>query len=359
MQLQEFRSSLARGGLLPENRGLSPITPRSALSEWHGPFSARSTDTGPLSATLSVGSANLNRPIPDKDSLPALSPGPSSAPSGMPWPKDNATSSQRPRALSSVRSSPTYVDPAGHIIPTLNIIEPERPEIKTKTITVPSFPHKEDDSATPTQTLTSPRATEFAMAPLNPSAEVESADAFGLMSPTSTEFGSSPFDRSALLAQLGMGSMHQQDQGPARSQSLRVRHSPSNSQHNPQNLSTPAKRTLRGKVSSPSIREQQELQRLQADIEARLHIEQQQHHHQQHPQPLQQAVETDVSSSESFCDALMSPRATEFTENPFAMAFPAPVTAPTGETPSTTGLDPRSPAQKGVSPIVRNISDVL
>lgn len=354
MQLQEFRSSLARGGLLPENRGLSPITPASALNEWRSPFSARSTESGPLSAALSVGSANLNRPIPDADSLPALSPGPSSAPSGMPWPKDSTTPDSRPRALSSVRTSPTYVDPAGHIIPSLNIVEPERSEIKTKTITVPTFPHITDESATPTEPLASPRSTEFAMAPLKPSAEVDSADAFGLMSPTSMEFASSPFDRSALLAQLGMGSMQQHDHVPIRTRS-------NNSQPKSHNLGTPARKTLRGKISSPSIREQKELQRLQADIEKKLYIEQQQsHQHRDQDQlTLPQSSNHTNPPAEGFGDALMSPRATEFTENPFAISL-APTPAPSKpDEQRPAGLDPRSPAHKGVSPITRNIGDVL
>jgi len=367
MQLQEFRSSLARGGLLPENRGLSPITPGSALSEWHGPFSSRSTDAGPPSSTLSVGSAGLQRPIPDTDSLPALSPGPSSAPSGMPWPKDHTEQSQRPRALSSTRTSPTYVDPAGHLIPSLNVIEPERPEVKRKVVTVPTFPHKEEEAMTPTDVVRSPRSTEFAMTSLKPSMAVESADSFGLMSPTSTEFDSSPFDRSALLAQLGMGSMHQHDNGIARARSLGVRHSPQSSRDESRNLGTPGGKKLRGKVSSPSIREQQELQRLQADIEARLHIEQKQqqqqqpqHREQQQSQPAQHSDNVTLPMFEGSGEALMSPRATEFTENPFAMTLspPAP-TAPTGERQKASGQDPRSPAHKGVSPITRNIGDVL
>jgi tyrosine-protein phosphatase len=357
MQLQEFRSSLARGGLLPENRGMSPITPASALHEWRSPFSARSTDTAPLSAALSVGSASLNRPIPDTDSLPALSPGPSSAPSGMPWPQDTAAQSQRPRAISSVRTSPTYVDPAGHVVPSLNIVEPEREEVKTKTITVPTFPRKANGPATPAEVVTSPRATEFAMTPLQPSTDVESADSFGLMSPTSMGYSSSPFDRSALLAQLGMGSMQHHDLPPVRSRS--------NIQRNAGSLATPGGRTLRGKVSSPSIREQQELQRLQADIEKKLHIEQQQQNYQNHHQNqslLPQSTKCVQPTIEDFGVALMSPRATEFTDNPFATALaPQPSSTTTTSTDALrpSGPDPRSPAHKGVSPITRNIGDVL
>jgi tyrosine-protein phosphatase len=233
-------------------------------------------------------------------------------------------------------------------------VEPERQEINTKTFTLPAFPYKADGSATPTEALTSPRSTEFAMAPLNPSADVESADAFGLMSPTSTEFASSPFDRSALLAQLGMGSMQHHDQVPLRTRS-------NNPQSKPRSLATPSGKMLRGKVSSPSIREQQELQRLQADIEKKLHIEQQQNHqHQHHHQPLMpQPTGAAHPMLGGFGDALMSPRATEFTENPFAVALAPSAAITITEEQKPTALDPRSPAHKGVSPITRNIGDVL
>ncbi|KAI9672861.1 MAG: hypothetical protein M1831_000297 [Alyxoria varia] len=77
-------------------------------------------------------------------------------------------------------------------------------------------------------------------------------------------------------------------------------------------------------------------------------------------------------------DTLMSPRATEFTANPFHSATtPLPISPKISEasetsegahsgdggsgqiTPKADVVDPRSPAQKGVSPIVRNIFDVF
>ena len=137
-----------------------------------------------------------------------------------------------------------------------------------------------------------------------------------------------------------------------------IRTRSSNSPPNSRNLNTPGWKTLRGKISSPSIREQQELQRLQADIEKKLHIEQQQSNQlrEQDPPTLSQSTQP---TDEGFGDALMSPRATEFTENPFAIALAPPAVSTKPDEQRPTGLDPRSPAHKGVSPITRNIGDVL
>jgi len=349
MQLQEFRSSLARGGLLPSDRGLSPITPSSALSEWPGPFSAR--PLGPQSAVgpFSAGLAATANP-PDEESLPGLSPGPSSAPSGMPWSNEEKVPEERPRAVTNICSTSTYVDPSGHVIPVLQVVEPEAPsDIKPRSIEIPAPTINEDDAATPTEALSSPRSAEFAMTPLKPCKEADPADAFGLMSPSSTEFASSPFDRPVILAQLGMGSMRQQDDAPNRTRSLNTRNANLNRSGQTNTLGTPPSRRLRGKISSPSMREQQELQRLQADIESKLHL-------QQTP-----ARPTFAMNGSSIDGALMSPRATEFTQNPFAlaMAIPPENTVKPDEAPHSTGSDPRSPAQKGVSPIIRNIGDIL
>jgi tyrosine-protein phosphatase len=347
MQLQEFRSSLARGGLLPDNRGMSPITPSSAFGEWQSPF-ARTSLAGPLSAGLASDTRSTS-----SGSLP-FSPGPSSAPSGLPWPKESRAPDQQSRSVSSSRtSSSAYVNTSGHVIPVLNVVEPDRENIRSTSLCIPTIPEKEDETTTPTISIASPRTAEFAMTPLHPSPEVDSADAFGLMSPTATEFTSSPFDRPSLLAQLGMGSMRQQENLPARTRSLRSSVSPHMSIQ-PGGLITPSQsRRLRAKISSPSIREQQQLQRLQADIETKLHIQQHQH------VPTSRTADTFPNMS----DALMSPRATEFTQNPFASMSPVstePAAATAAEPQrNTVAADPRSPAQSGIAPITRNLEDFL
>ncbi|RMZ69824.1 Tyrosine- phosphatase MSG5 [Pyrenophora seminiperda CCB06] len=127
-------------------------------------------------------------------------------------------------------------------------------------------------------------------------------------------------------------------------------------------LSTPAK-MIRTRFSSPNMREQRKLQKLQTEIQSRL-------------PPVPQHTADDL-------DALMSPRAEEFTRNPFHFEVQSPTDdaspvssnetikdgrnghsaweepLPRQWTPEKATVDPRSPVQTGSSPIVRNIWDVL
>lgn len=336
MQLQEFRSSLARGGLLPGNRGLSPVTPSSALSEWNGPFSNKPSPLATREPLSAVEPPSVSARSPADE---AVSPGPSSAPSGFVWPPNEK---QRGLSINPVKPTTAYVDPSGHVVPVLKVIEMD--PLRSRR------PQVEEKRRAPTRepTLTSPRTADFAMTPLQPSKEADPADTFGLMSPTSTEYASNPFDRSALLASLGMGSMRADEETPRRSLSLRNRDRalPLNGA-NGQRLQPEGPRRLRPKLSSPTLREQQQLQSLQAKIEATL--------------PTRNQPSAQLSSDDD--EALMSPRATEFTSNPFALSLSIPSPNPPQEPPSgpprTSDVDPRSPAHKSQSPIVRNIFDVL
>jgi tyrosine-protein phosphatase MSG5 len=134
-------------------------------------------------------------------------------------------------------------------------------------------------------------------------------------------------------------------------------------------LSTPSKsNSIRTRFSSPNLREQRRLHKLQTEMEALLP------HRLPHPP---QAADD--------LDALMSPRAEEFTRNPFHVNFRAadndaspassnetikeghlrsewsePQPLPQQHTPhKAVEDDPRSPVQTGSSPITRNIWDVL
>ena len=81
----------------------------------------------------------------------------------------------------------------------------------------------------------------------------------------------------------------------------------------------------------------------------------------EHRESFVQATQDDMS------DALLSPRATEFTKNPFADILstgaagePTSCVVSGGRTEATEEKDPRSPVQKaGSSPIVRNIADAF
>ncbi|KAI7231078.1 hypothetical protein KC330_g6615 [Hortaea werneckii] len=355
MQLQEFRSSLARGGLLPGNRGYTPITPSSAYNGWRGPFAADPSDPISMNAPLSASVATKSQTA-TKEEVPAISPGPSSAPSGLHWPvPDQAEPSkgpQRERSSSAVKPASPYVDPAGHVVPVLNVVEPGASDDLQTAHATPDLSH--DDQATPTE-IASPRSAEFAMTPLQPPKDVESADSFGIMSPTTTEFASSPFDRSTLLASVGMGSMQPND-APRRTLSSQTHpktvtsnNASAPSQQHHAGLDVTQAPKLRGKISQPSLKEQQELQSLQAKIEASLH-----HRPAQPPDPSPGRGDMD--------EALMSPRATEFTHNPFSFEITSPPEEQQKQgqdAPRIPDSDPRSPAHQGVSPITRNIMDVL
>ncbi|MBE7180207.1 MAG: hypothetical protein INR71_03195, partial [Terriglobus roseus] len=104
-------------------------------------------------------------------------------------------------------------------------------------------------------------------------------------------------------------------------------------------------RSLKPKFSSPNLAEQRRLQQLQTEIESQL--------------PLGASA-----ASSPDLDALMSPRATEFTVNPFHGAVGEEDDAERGRllvpaAQEATKDDPRSPAQVGISPITRSIFDVL
>jgi tyrosine-protein phosphatase len=130
-------------------------------------------------------------------------------------------------------------------------------------------------------------------------------------------------------------------------------------------LTTPGKQaSIKTRFSSPNMREQRKLHKLQTEMEALL---------PPRSPGLPHALD-DI-------DALRSPRATEFTRNPFHVDLSSPVDEPspvssnetikdgldhrewretfTWTPPRPISEDPRSPVQTNSSPIVRNIWDVL
>lgn len=285
----------------------------------------------------------------------------------------------------------------------------------------------DDDKDQPKDDLTSPRATEFHMTPLKP--RVADEDPFGLTSPTRGEFN--PFDRPRSI--LTLKGSEQEDRRPSfqailppahqtfngfasldgTAQTHTIFESPvplamfapkqfplvgprvdslSNSparqalNHSDPHTPTPAAlpqvppsprsptetflatpgKAIKTRFSSPNIREKRHLQRLQTEIQSKL------------PRAsVPQHAADDL-------DALMSPRAEEFTRNPFRIELQSPgedaspvssdetirdgrnghftweEPIPTRQwTPEKATADPRSPVQTGGSPIVRNIWDVL
>jgi len=342
--LQEFRTALMRPvGRLGGTRTLSPESPSLPAGDWSrpGPYADNSTqeklppNTAPLPAPTRLSSSLAVNP-----ELATIRPGPSSAPSGVAWPSHDDRLSTMSQHVPLKSQDAAYVDPSGHVIPVVKIIEEphaDEPEVsraaKDRPRSLNLDNHSRHDSGRHVPTVPSSSFAEFAMGPLHPSEEVAPADTFGLMSPTTTEFQHSPLDRDTLLGTLGMGTVIQNPNQP--------RHLPVNTEES--SLSSKREKAgknvpLRPKLSSPSLREQRELEAIQSQLQA------------------SRTQHTDAEQAESAgLEALMSPRAFEFTQNPFAVV--SEVTQTTAAV--SGGDDPRSPPQKGVSPITRKIFDVL
>lgn len=300
----------------------------------------------------------------------------------------------------------------------------EAPEITSPVAT--HFPKDIFGSTDPLEEeLKSPRATEFHMTPLKP--RIADDDPFGLTSPTRAEFNL--FDRPSIAAikkaeseerrpsfQAILPPAHQTFNGfasldgtahtrpafqgpvpfsiPPQKQSWETQPR-IDSLNTPQETDTPAfaetqtpvpvelpkvpatpqtpshaflstpSKAIRTRFSSPNMRDQRKLHKLQTQIQSKLP-----------KQPVAQHAADDI-------DALMSPRAEEFTRNPFHIEIQSPTDdsspvssnetikdgrnghaiweepVPRQWTPEKATVDPRSPVQTGVSPIVRNIWDVL
>lgn len=160
------------------------------------------------------------------------------------------------------------------------------------------------------------------MTSLRPSAETSPEDHFGIMSPTSSTFAHSPLDRAALLGSLGMGSTIHIDNTRRRTQNFSV---PFRKYATPPPVVQVATGVFPGMQKPPLIR-----------------------------QTLLNAPSLNV---DSLLDPLLSPRATTFTLNPFSAD--APVARRPSAVMQMANEDPRSPAQQGTNPIVRNIADAL
>lgn len=274
--------------------------------------------------------------------------------------------------------------------------------------------------------VVSPRAEEFHMAPFHPDMPKDE-DPYGLTSPTRFEFSSSTFDRPSLDVlrddedrrpsfQAILPPAHQTFNGfasldgtaqtqPSFPGALPLRtidaQQTSAEEHRVDSLNTPVTaeaktvseittptlqsiskppatpktpkdvflstpvKGIRTRFSSPNLRAQRKLHKLQTEMESKLP--------RKSPQP--QHAADDI-------DALMSPRAEEFTRNPFHFTLQKPdedaspassnetikdgrnghsweEPLPRQWTPEKATIDPRSPVQTGSSPITRNIWDVL
>jgi len=397
MQLQEFRSGLTRNSRKENNFQSQLFTvPRKLSTALSSASTSGSFDVGSLGSPETPRTAPLP---PDRDTSPNRartgSTGPFTAAPTEPgegsfwdqafrrsWGSFQAPTDMGLERVSIVHDAPVtpYVDPKGHVVPMVTVFQKDAPatpppdsnqesvdgakSLKRKT---PNFsrqlPLRRDyDTDSPMTdapmfpTILSPRAEEFHMVGIQKfESNAPSSDMFGILSPLTTEFPKNPFekfDSRAADRQTGFSFF---PPAPSEAEPLSLK-SPTSSTFPLRNdslqptlsLDTPPQRKqgLRTKFSSPNLQESRRLQHIQQNIEASL------------PQ-----VASSPTRSFDDLDALMSPRATEFTVNPFHDLLAVKDSSEEPErspvTPTSSDIDPRSPAIHGISPITRSIFDVL
>jgi len=408
MQLQEFRSSLLRSArrehgyssqIFTLPRKLSTALSSASTTDHFTP----ETESGPVTPrTAPLSPENASQIKPSTGNMGSFSAGPVEPAQGSFWEpgfrRSWGSSSTTDLTLQAVSVGDTpYVDAKGHLVPIVTVMEQEQsplslsPEVHTygptqlnlerskslkqKTINFskPLSPRRDledldspmQDAGVPTfspHTFSplsfSPRLEEFRMTPVvTENKFMEKHDASGIFSPITPNFSQNPYGR------LEKTTEHSPSGLSIHEQILRMPSFPFSPSH-PQQSKTPSRndsleptvpvitppsnRSVRTKFSSPSLREQVRLQRLQTQIKASL-----------------PNVPASPHSLDDI-DALMSPRSTEFTLNPFhALLSPSTGTpqrqliSETIMSPTSSSSDPRSPAQHGISPITRNILDVL
>jgi tyrosine-protein phosphatase len=393
MQLQEFRSSLLRSArrehgysnqMFTIPRKLSTALSSASTTDHFTP----ETESGPVTPrTAPLPPENASQIRPTTGNMGPFSAGPVEPGQGSFWEPgfrrswgSNSTTDLTLQAV-SVSDTP-YVDAKGHLVPIVTVMEQGQspvslsPEahtyspaqlgfersksLKRKTINFSkplALRRDLEDLDSPMQDAgipnLSPTCEEFHMTPVGTDNHLmEKHDISGIFSPFTPSFGRlektpehSPSGLSIHEQILRMPSFHfshsppQQSKTPNRNDSLEL---------TVPVTTPPRKPSVRTKFSSPSLREQIHLHRLQTQIEASL----------PHSPGSQHSLD-DI-------DALMSPRSTEFTINPFhTLLSPSPSTpqrqfeSSSTVTPTSSESDPRSPAQHGISPITRNILDVL
>lgn len=426
MQLQEFRSGLLRNSRRDNAYQAEHYTmPRKSSANLSSASTSGSFDvasgsvSGPATPRTAPLAPDMQSPTSRarSGSLGPLSAAPVEQGEGSFWdagfrrswgsgPASNGIDLNR---VSIVSDTP-WVDPMGHVVPMVTVIQHEASNEPTSDIMpqntfresfheqkldrikslkrkTPNFsrqlPLRRDYDTDTSMVdppsfqipdLMSPRADEFHMVGIEKAHAPVHDEDFGILSPIATEFPKDPFgssfEKSASVTspkELNQNSLSTtmspkehttfaffpSDWNPTESLALK---SPNTAQVNlglesehslhpirmPSNGSRHSSpKALRQKYSSPNLQDSKRLHAMQDEIEASL------------PSPKRHFDDL---------DALMSPRVVEFTVNPWdELLSVKPVNPQSGQptTPTSSKADPRSPAQHGISPIVRNIFDVL
>jgi hypothetical protein len=387
--LQEFRS-----GLLRTSAGVTKIVSTTSLGRpsfnrsqsAQGEHFVRSHSRMPMSAPLPP---EATQPKPDPISTAAtkydrLDQGPSSAPSGLRWPVEPDS----PRITAPTQDEASETQSQHHAVR----INPPRLQMQLP----PASP----------ESVVSPRSIDFAMSSALPSANLD--DSFGLTSPRATTFGASTDAPVHWLDNLPAPEANQNktmEQSSLSKDSLESAGltSPREASFGSQVSLLPVRPVItsrdiqigppRVKSILPSMDTSKATtimdSQARAELGARMGMTRRSNYDLRAaflsgtakeareipdlpPLPPNQARKAPklktAPSLPDFAEALMSPRAEEFTKNPFREPGPrADMSLEKQDTERERSQntlkagqpDPRSPPQKGASPIIRNIFDVL
>lgn len=410
MQLQEYHNDLLKANTAVRGHHKSSSKILHGRKDINDPYASDSSvpQTAPLPQDNPPSKA-LPSPI-QTENMPEVSAGPSSAPSDFNWPTNPKVDSATEQNMATVSafSEKSFVDARGHVLheqPSSSAIPKNASEPQAARANANDAPHRPPPLRNITlpplsfashQPLESPRSSQFAMTPIK---QVEDDPSFGITSPRDASFapspvGSSPIHHSpfALLShdQTLFAPMSQPDDGIMLG--LSSPRATGFSSQMPSYFQAPprivpvqpsvesdafnanARADLRSRLGFSSNNA-----RSTADLSSRHKADQARH---QDPAPKSARsppiVLPPAEDEPDLGDALMSPRATEFTKNPFHEALTP--TTPLKQDASTleqvmsaqasvddsmsSGMtakqqDPRSPPLKGASPINRNILEVL
>lgn len=396
MQLQEYRNGLLKPTSATTGHQKSGSKVLHGRKDMNDPFAAETSvpQTAPLPQDSSP-MKTVPSPI-ELENMGNVTAGPSSAPSGYHWPSIGENTSSDPpveRPQVGAFSQGSIVNASGQVLEppqTGGKTRSRGPSLAIRTEQRPTQGRQKLPVATPTpQPLSDSNwSAEFAMSPFRP---VEDDPSFGITSPREATFAplplySSPSHQSTFAPlkdeplpmapvapaeddfMLGLtspratsfeASMSTHFPFPPRPVPL----GPSYDQHN---LDAESRSDLRSRLGFSNNKSASNLHTDFTRIQPVQPLEPSQP--VRSPSPL--AVSPPTGEQPEFAEALMSPRATEFTSNPFREALSTPPVQPlaapedalaTGESREATPVprDPRSPPLKGSSPIPRNILEVL
>lgn len=396
MQLQEYRNDLLRPSSAKGHQ-------KSSSKVLHGrkdqndPYASDASvpQTAPLPQDASPSKAP---PSPlQMDNMPAVSAGPSSAPSEYHWPSRDDTDPMDPANNGDVArlTDKPVIDPNGRLLQeehassqheyTTSYLSSDKTSGWTHARVAPvgsiQLPPLNLHIHEPTESL---RSAEFAMSPLRPADDDPS---FGITSPREATFANSPTRSSpqplssfaTAASGLSMSPFCPPDDdvtlGLTSPRATGFRSQMPSYFETPSRI-IPVQPSLDNKTSNADARSNL---RVQLGFRNHPSADNLQAHSPAAPtalaaqpvRPHSPLVIAPPQEEPDFADALMSPRATEFTSNPFHDAVAAKPevdalrTQPPAASKKTDELkpspdDPRSPpSTTGISPIVRSINDIL